>query len=42
MSTLEELASRSKIIKLWVDILIKPVFIMMMFIRTGRKLATSS
>ncbi|KAG0698661.1 hypothetical protein GWK47_025997 [Chionoecetes opilio] len=37
MSILEELASRSKTTKLWVDILIKPVFIMMMFIRAERE-----
>ncbi|KAG0723221.1 hypothetical protein GWK47_043072 [Chionoecetes opilio] len=37
MSILEELARRSKTTKLWVDILIKPVFIMMMFIRAERE-----
>ncbi|KAG0714324.1 hypothetical protein GWK47_014367 [Chionoecetes opilio] len=37
MSILEELTSRSKTTKIWVDILIKPVFIMMMFIRAERE-----
>lgn len=37
MSILEDLASKSKTTKLWVDMLIKPVFIMMMFIRAERE-----
>ena len=37
MKLLEELANRSKTTKLWVEVLIKPVFIMMMFIRAERE-----
>ena len=37
MSILEELASRSKTTNLWVDMLIKPVFIMMVFIRAEKE-----
>lgn len=37
MNKLEDLASKSKTTKLWVDMLIKPVFIMMMFIRAERE-----
>ena len=37
MKVLEDLAGRSKTTKPWVDVVIKPVFIMMKFIRTGRE-----
>ena len=33
MSLLEELASKSRTTKLWLDVVIKPVFIMMMYVR---------
>jgi hypothetical protein len=37
MKELEALASKSKTTKMWVDVLIKPVLIMMMFIRAERE-----
>ena len=37
MKVLEDLAERSRTAKLWVDVLIKPVFIMMMFVRAERE-----
>ena len=37
MEVLEDLAERSRTAKLWVDVLIKPVFIMMMFVRAERE-----
>ena len=37
MKVLEDLAGRCTTTKLWVDMLIKPVFIMMMYIRTERE-----
>lgn len=37
LKALEDLASQSCTIKLWVDTLIKPVLIMMLFIRTERE-----
>ena len=36
MTKLEDLASHSRTTKLWVENLIKPVFIMMLFIRAER------
>ncbi len=37
MTLLESIAASSKTSKLWVDVLVKPVFIMMMFIRAERE-----
>ena len=37
IKVLDNLAERSKTAKLWVDMLIKPVFIIMMFIRAARE-----
>ena len=37
MSFLEDISSRSKTAKLWIDCLVKPVFVMMMYIRGERK-----
>jgi hypothetical protein len=37
MKLLEEKSAKSKTVKLWVDMLIKPVFIMMMFVRAERQ-----
>ena len=37
MKVLEDRASRSKTVKLWVDMLIKPIFIIMLFVRSERE-----
>ena len=37
MKVLEDLAEKSKSAKLWVDMLIRPVFIIMMFVRAERE-----
>ena len=37
MSFLEDISSRSKTAKLWIDCLVKPVFVMMMYIRGERE-----
>ena len=37
MRILEDLATESKTTKLWVDVLIKPMYIIMMFIRAERE-----
>jgi hypothetical protein len=37
MDVLEDRANESRTAKLWVDCLIKPVLLMMMFVRAGRE-----
>ena len=37
MSVLEDLASKSRTTKMWVDALIKPVFVMMLYVRAERE-----
>ena len=37
MKVMEDIAVKSKTAKLWVDMLIKPVFIIMMFVRAERE-----
>jgi len=37
MSVLEDLASKSRTTKMWVDALLKPVFVMMLYVRAERE-----